>query len=239
MVETTTLAGTVDFSFWGLFIQADFVVKSVIIMLIASSIWSWTIIIDKFLRFKKLTLLATRFEKRFWDGEPLDDMLVRAKKRPEDPIANVFATALNEWKRITSKKEESDASHISVQERLERLLQLRIEKEMSHLEKYMGFLATVGSTAPFVGLFGTVWGIMNSFRMIGMMNNTSLSVVAPGIAEALFATALGLIAAIPAVVGYNKLSDDLSRYAARLEFFSAELVSILLRQLEDTNANKK
>ena len=242
-ITQTTLAGSAptDFSWIGLFMHADIVVKIVMFMLIMASVWSWAIIFDKLIKLKKLRAQADAFEKRFWSGKSLEELFEQSQAQAEqDPMSKVFVTAMHEWRRAISKKLISENNQqISLQKRIEKLVELTIQKEMEHIERFTSFLASTGATAPFVGLFGTVWGIMNSFKMIGQTQATSLSVVAPGIAEALFATAIGLVAAIPAVLAYNKISNDIGRYASRLEFFSAELMSLLSRQLDEYSTHTK
>ncbi|MBL1146901.1 MAG: protein TolQ [Pseudomonadota bacterium] len=240
-VDSAKLAGTAlqhDMSMWGLFMQADIVVKSVMLMLVLASIWSWAIILDKWASFKSLNAKANKFESSFWSGEPLEQLYKRIHGHAADPMARTFCAAMNEWT-LSSDNARTGALSASLQQRIDRSMATSINREVNYLERYMTFLATVGSTAPFVGLFGTVWGIMNSFSAIAGSQNTSLAVVAPGIAEALFATALGLIAAIPAVVAYNKFSTDLSRYADKLDAFSSEFSSILSRHLEQQEARTK
>lgn len=235
-VNAVDLGGSVpdhDLSMIGLFFQADIIVKAVMIMLVIASVWCWAIIIEKRTILTKLTRRARKFEDAFWSGEPLDKLYQRIKKSPHDPLLKTFAAGMEEWQNTASSgipdKEELQAS---LRQRVERAMSVTIGREMERLEKGMTFLATVGSTAPFIGLFGTVWGIMNSFTAIAQSNNTSLAVVAPGIAEALFATALGLVAAIPAVVAYNGYSNRFGRYAARLDAFVTEFTAILSRHLE-------
>lgn len=235
-VDTTILDGSVaahDMSMVGLFMQADIIVKAVMIMLIIASVWCWAIILEKRATLGKLTRRAKKFEDAFWSGEPLDKLYQRIKKSPHDPLLKTFSAGMEEWQNTVSggipAREELQAS---LRQRVERAMSVTIGREMERLEKGMTFLATVGSTAPFIGLFGTVWGIMNSFTAIAQSNNTSLAVVAPGIAEALFATALGLVAAIPAVVAYNGFSNRFGRYAARLDAFVTEFTAILSRHLE-------
>lgn len=226
-----------DLSVWGLFLQADLIVKAVMLMLLIASVWSWAIIFDKWVTFKGLYVKANRFERSFWSGEALEKIFQRIQNKASDPMARTFCAGMNEWQLTMEGKSGVDGSlRAGLQQRIERAMSTTISREISLLEKYMTFLATVGSTAPFVGLFGTVWGIMNSFAAIAGSQNTSLAVVAPGIAEALFATALGLVAAIPAVVAYNKFSTDLNRYADRLDGFAAEFSSILGRHLEQQEA---
>ncbi len=238
-VQSAALAGSVsgDLSIWGLFLQADFIVKAVMIALILASFWCWAIIFEKIMRMRRLRRQASQFEESFWSGGSLDDLFDRIGSRPIDPMSAIFSSAMREWRRSTSRGgRDGEASHQSLSERIDRVMQITLNRELEQLERYMTFLASVGSTAPFVGLFGTVWGIMNSFTAIALSKNTSLAVVAPGIAEALFATALGLVAAIPAVIAYNKLSTDINRYAGRLEAFAGEFGAILSRQSEDDGA---
>jgi biopolymer transport protein TolQ len=223
-----------SFSTWSLFEQADLIVKCVMLVLLAASLWSWGIIFAKVMTVRRLTRDANAFEESFWSGGSIDDLYDRIGNRPTDPLAATFAAAMLEWRRSAARGLiVAGGLQASLKERIERLMNVTILREMERVERYMTFLATVGSTAPFVGLFGTVWGIMNSFEGIAASKNTSLVVVAPGIAEALFTTAMGLIAAIPAVIGYNKITTDLGRYSVRLENFSGEFSAILSRQLEE------
>ncbi|CAN1606869.1 TolQ Biopolymer transport proteins [Candidatus Pelagibacterales bacterium] len=208
-----------NFSFFSLFLKADFVVKFVIIILIAASIYSWAIIIEKYKLFKKINGSSSFFEDQFWSSKSADSLYKKLEGYNEDPMANVFKAGMD----FMIKNKSRSAS---TQERVLQALSSSIDKEMGIVEKKLTFLATVGSTAPFIGLFGTVWGIMNSFQSIAISKNTSLAIVAPGIAEALFATALGLLAAIPAVVAYNKFTSDSRRYSTRLENFSQSFISI-------------
>ncbi|CAN1593842.1 MAG: hypothetical protein RIT01_415 [Pseudomonadota bacterium] len=208
-----------NFSFFSLFLKADFVVKFVIIILIAASIYSWAIIIEKYKLFKKINGSSSFFEDQFWSSKSADSLYKKLEGYNEDPMANVFKAGMD----FMIKNKSRSAS---TQERVLQALSSSIDKEMEIVEKKLTFLATVGSTAPFIGLFGTVWGIMNSFQSIAISKNTSLAIVAPGIAEALFATALGLLAAIPAVVAYNKFTSDSRRYSTRLENFSQSFISI-------------
>jgi len=235
-IQTAALAGSHgahDLSVWGLFLQADLIVKTIMLILMGSSVWSWAIIIDKWMTFKSLDIKANRFESSFWSGEALEKIYKNIHNKATDPMARIFCAGMNEWK-LTAEAGGSFAGDLraSLQQRIDRAMATSINREVNMLERYMTFLGTVGSTAPFIGLFGTVWGIMNSFAAIAGAQNTSLAVVAPGIAEALFATALGLVAAIPAVVAYNKFATDLGRYGDRLEAFSAEFSSILSRHFE-------
>ncbi|MBV8166333.1 MAG: protein TolQ [Alphaproteobacteria bacterium] len=222
-------------SLWTLFIQADIVVKVVMVMLLFASFWCWAIIFDKLMKLRHLVNQADEFEDSFWSGGSLEDLYDRVGNRPVDPMSAVFAAAMREWRRSAAKglATNPNASRANLQQRIDRVMSVTVGRELERLEKYLPFLASVGSTAPFVGLFGTVWGIMNSFTAIAAQKNTSLAVVAPGIAEALFATALGLVAAIPAVLAYNKISNDLGRYANRLEAFAGEFSAILSRQLDE------
>lgn len=235
VVDTVTLAGTAahGLSPWALFLNADWVVKAVMLMLLAASVWSWAIIFEKTISLHRLNNRANRFEQAFWSGGAVDDLYDRIGGQPPDPMSAVFVAAMREWRRVTARHPGDNAPFDTVGERIERVMQLTAGRELERIERYMTFLASTGSTAPFVGLFGTVWGIMNSFEAIGATKNTSLAVVAPGIAEALFATALGLLAAIPAVLAYNKLSRDLDRYAGRVNGFAGEFLAILSRQIED------
>ncbi|MFQ5984861.1 MAG: protein TolQ [Alphaproteobacteria bacterium] len=237
-IEAFAVAGSVagsDLSVWALFLQADPVVKAVMLILVLASFWCWTIIFEKSMRFRRLRGLAEEFEENFWSGLSLEELYERIGNRPDHPMAAVFAAAMAEWRRSVARGfvPKEDRLRVGLQERVNQAMQVTLDRELELLERFIGFLATVGSTAPFVGLFGTVWGIMNSFQSIAASKNTSLAVVAPGIAEALFATALGLVAAIPAVIAYNKLSSDLARYGSRLETFSAEFSAVLSRQLEE------
>jgi biopolymer transport protein TolQ len=236
-VQTAALAGSVaayDLSFWSLFLRADVIVKLVMTALALSSFWCWTVIFEKSLRIRRVNTRTAQFEESFWSGGSLDELYDRVGGRPLDPMTAVFSAAMAEWRRALSRGRIKDESaKQTLKERTERVMAITVTREMERLERYMTFLASVGSTAPFVGLFGTVWGIMNSFQSIAISKNTSLAVVAPGIAEALFATALGLVAAVPAVVAYNKISGDLARYAARLEAFAGEFSAVLSRQLEE------
>jgi len=236
-VQSVELAGTVaqhDLSMVTLFLRADIIVKFVMVALLGASFWCWAIIFDKILRLRQLYARADHFEETFWSGGSLEELYDRIGSRPLDPMSAVFVAAMREWRRSAAKG-LSDREHArgALPGRIDRVMHVTVGREMDALERHIGVLASVGSTAPFIGLFGTVWGIMNSFQSIAATKNTSLAVVAPGIAEALFATALGLVAAIPAVIAYNKISNDLDRYAKRLENFSGEFGAILSRQLEE------
>jgi biopolymer transport protein TolQ len=221
-----------DLSLWALFLQADWVVKGVMILLLLASVWVWAIVFEKMTALRRVNRAADGFEDRFWSGGSLEELFAREGEEPAHPLAAVFGAAMREWRRSAARNLTSDLAVTGLKERVERAMVVSIQREMDRLERWMVFLATVGSAAPFIGLFGTVWGIMNSFSAIAGMQNTSLAVVAPGIAEALFATAIGLIAAIPATIAYNKLATDLARFAGRLEAFSAEFAAILSRQSE-------
>ena len=240
-VDAATLAATTahDLSMMGLFLQADLIVKSVMIALILASIWCWAVIIAKRSTLKRLNKKANIFEDSFWSGEPLDKIYQRVKNSKPDPMLTTFSAGMEEWQQgIAGGVPVKESMQASLRQRVERAMNVTIGREISALEKGMTFLASVGSTAPFIGLFGTVWGIMNSFASIAATNNTSLAVVAPGIAEALFATALGLVAAIPAVVAYNVFSNGINRYADRLEGFADEFSAILSRHLDSQDSLK-
>lgn len=219
-----------DFSFLKLFMMADWVVKSVMLILIAASIWSWAIAVDKIITFVTLKRRAADFEETFWSGRTLDELSQGLAKDARDPMARVFAAAMREWEESKSGTRSELAMH-STHERIDRVMTLVVNREISKVERGMSVLATVASASVFIGLFGTVWGIMNAFRAIAATQNTNLSVVAPGIAEALFATALGLIAAIPALIFYNIFSSDIEKYSSRLEGYADELSAILSRKL--------
>ena len=220
-----------DFSMFGLFMQADAVVKSVIIILIIASIYSWNVIVSKILRMRQLKKLEKEFEEIFWSGNSFEDLYQTLNFNKTDPKSKIFCAAILEWKKSKPKSDESLDLN-SLKDRMQRSMYVIFNKESENVEKNLTFLATAGSTAPFIGLFGTVWGIMNSFKSIAIAQNTNLAVVAPGIAEALFATALGLFVAIPAVVAYNKISNDISKYFISLETFMDEFTTIFFRQLE-------
>jgi biopolymer transport protein TolQ len=233
-VNTAALAApsAANLSLWNLFLEADVVVKLVMLILLLASVWVWAIIIEKSISLRRVNREANVFEDEFWSGGSLDTLYDREGVDPTHPIAAVFGAAMSEWKR-TARIAGTEIGKTSVRERVDRAMNVTIMREMDRLERFMIFLASVGSTAPFIGLFGTVWGIMHSFSAIAAMHNTDLAVVAPGIAEALFATAIGLVAAIPAVLAYNKLSNDLARFASRLEGFGSEFSAILSRQTEE------
>ena len=220
-----------DFSMFGLFMQADIVVKSVIIILILASIYSWNVIVSKILRMRQLKKLEREFEEIFWSGNSFEDLYETLNFNKTDPKSKIFCAAILEWKKSKTQFDENLDIN-SLKDRMQRSMYVVFNKESENVEKNLTFLATAGSTAPFIGLFGTVWGIMNSFKSIAIAQNTNLAVVAPGIAEALFATALGLFVAIPAVVAYNKISNDISKYFVSLETFMDEFTTIFFRQIE-------
>jgi len=241
-MDTTTAVASVapvapqvvDFSLIALFLSASWVVKIVMIGLLGASVWCWAIIIDRSLLFTRVSRAMTQFERVFWSGQSLEELYQQMADRPATGLGSIFVAAMKEWKR---SHEQGASSYIGVQARLEKVLDVAISRESDGLERGLRFLATVGSSAPFVGLFGTVWGIMSSFQSIAASKSTNLAVVAPGIAEALFATALGLLAAIPAVIAYNKLSGDANKMIGRLEGFADEFSTILSRQLEARGNN--
>ena len=217
--QAVGLASSADFSLVNLFIRADIVVKSVIIYLIACSIYSWAVIIEKFRLFKKINISTEEFETKFWNSKSAETFYNNLPANLDDPMALIFKDAMQN---LLKRRSKTDLNN-----RMTTMLETGIEKQMSKISKGFTFLATVGSTAPFIGLFGTVWGIMNSFQSIAISRNTSLAIVAPGIAEALFATALGLLAAIPAVVAYNKFNNDSAKYSQKLENFSKRFLTII------------
>ena len=217
--QAVGLASSADFSLMNLFIRADIVVKSVIILLIACSVYSWAVIIDKLRLFKKINLSTEEFEAKFWNSKSAETFYNNLPANVEDPMALIFRDAMQS---LLKRKSKTD-----VTSRMTTMLETGIEKQISKISNGFTFLATVGSTAPFIGLFGTVWGIMNSFQSIAISRNTSLAIVAPGIAEALFATALGLLAAIPAVIAYNKFNNDTIKYTQKLENFSKRFLTII------------
>ena len=217
--QAVGLASSTDFSILQLFIRADIIVKSVIIILIVSSIYSWAIIFEKIKLFKKINKSTDEFENKFWKSKSAESFYNSLPSNINDPMANLFKNSMQ----VLLKSKRSS----NLDEKMSRMLEINVEQQMEKIDKSYTFLATVGSTAPFIGLFGTVWGIMNSFQSIAISRNTSLAIVAPGIAEALFATALGLLAAIPAVVAYNKFSSDSKKYSQKLENFSKRFLSII------------
>ena len=219
--QVVGLGGATDFSLVQLFLRADFVVKSVIIILIAASIYSWALIFEKQRLFKKIEKSTNNFEEKFWKSKSAENFYNNLSNKGQDPLTNIFQSAMVELIKTKSKSSSVQSARVS------RVLEISVNKEINLIEKHFTFLATVGSTAPFIGLFGTVWGIMNSFQSIAISRNTSLAIVAPGIAEALFATALGLLAAVPAVIAYNKFNSDSKKYSDRIENFSKRFISII------------
>ncbi len=238
-VSSAALAGSTmgDMSVWGMFMQADLVVKAVMISLLFASFWSWALIFEKMARFGDVRRKAHRFERDFWASDALDVFYDKIKKRANHPFAVVFCAAMDEWFRSgKNARRKTSALAANGLDRITKIMSVSRNRELEKIERGLGFLATVGSAAPFVGLFGTVWGIMNSFQSIAYSNNTSLAVVAPGIAEALLATAIGLFAAIPAVVAYNKFSGELAKFAGKIEDFEIEFAALLSRQSDEASA---
>jgi len=217
---------------WTLFLQADPVVKGVMLILAVASVWSWAIAVDKWLQFGELEQNARKFEREFWSGRSLDDLEERGGDRPRDALARVYAAASREWREARRTGTGGENAQLML-DRVDRLMQAQISRELGRASRNMGVLASVGASAPFIGLFGTVWGIMNAFTNIAAQQQTNLAVVAPGIAEALFATALGLVAAIPAVIFFNKFTGDLDRFGDRLDTFSDEVAARLSRRLSE------
>ena len=217
--QAVGLASNTDFAITSLFLRADFIVKSVIIILVASSVYSWAIIFDKFMMFRRINKDSQKFEDRFWKSKSAETFYNSLPETLDNPMAQLFKDSMQAVMKSRSRT--------NINQRLENILAVNVEKQMHIVNAKFTFLATVGSTAPFIGLFGTVWGIMNSFQSIAISRNTSLAIVAPGIAEALFATALGLLAAIPAVIAYNKFGNDSKKYSQKLENFSKRFVSII------------
>jgi biopolymer transport protein TolQ len=219
--QVVGLGGVNDFSLWQLFLRADFVVKFVILLLLSSSIYSWALIFNKYKLFKKINLSTSEFENKFWKAKSAESLNNSLPNKIDDPLTKIFRQAMNELVKTKSKTSAVQSA------RVERVMEISTDGQINEIESNFTFLATIGSTAPFIGLFGTVWGIMNSFQSIAISRNTSLAIVAPGIAEALFATALGLLAAIPAVVAYNKFNSDSKKYTARIENFCKRFLSIV------------
>lgn len=230
LVQTTLAAPQGDISFFALFWQAHIVVKLVMIGLLAASVWCWAIIFDKIILLKRTSRQMDRFENVFWSGQSLEDLYGTLQNRTNHSLSALFVAAMREWKR---SHEGARPAIGSLQQRIDRVMDLTIQREADRLEAKLLVLATIGSAGPFIGLFGTVWGIMTAFQAIAASESTNLAVVAPGIAEALFATALGLVAAIPAVIAYNKLSSDVGKSVARMEGFADEFSSILSRQIDE------
>lgn len=237
LLQVAGLGGSVpthDLSVWGLFMQADFVVKLVMLSLLAASVWTWAIIFDKANKLRRMKAAATEFEEQFWSGGSLDALYDKVSGNANDPFSAVFAAGMREWRHANERGLAGPgAIKANLAQRMERVMSVTVGREMANAERYMTVLASVGSAGPFVGLFGTVWGIMGAFTNIAAQQNTSLAVVAPGIAEALFATAIGLVAAIPAVIAYNIFSSDIGRFGDRLDSFVTEFSAILQRHLEE------
>jgi biopolymer transport protein TolQ len=231
--EGAAMVANQGLSMFSLFAQASWVVKSIIVLLIGCSFWSWTVMFAKFTMLSKLKKNASRFEEAFWNSGSIDVFFENINTKSSDPFVSVFITGMKEWKRA-KEKIKTEIGSISLGDRVIRIMEVTIGREIDYLEQHLGFLATIGSTAPFIGLFGTVWGIMNSFEAIGISQNTNLAAVAPGIAEALFTTALGLVVTIPAVVAYNKIANEINRYRSRLEAFVDEFSAIISLQMEDS-----
>ena len=232
IIETTDVGTQISFTPWDMFTNAGTVVQIVMILLIMASIWSWAIIVSKFRLMYAIKKGADAFEETFWSGNSLEDILGKIGRTPDNPLAKVFVAAMNEWQKSMAGK-GSVQDRMSIQERLHKVMRVTLNREMATIERHTSYLASVGSVSPFVGLFGTVWGIMNAFQSIAVTSNTSLAVVAPGIAEALLATALGLGAAIPAVIFYNRIVNEINRFAVRLEGFTDEFSAFLSRQLDE------
>ena len=231
MNEAVSVADNIDISIWGLVLQADLVVRIVMLLLLILSIFSWAIIFEKITRIKTLNKLANNFENTFWSGIKIEKIKDDIGINPMHPMETIFLAGIKEWELNTKNKGHNILDLQILEQRIERSMASALNKEMEVLEKNTNFLATTGSSAPFIGLFGTVWGIMNSFQSIATAKNTSLAIVAPGIAEALLATAFGLLAAIPAVIFFNKISSDTNRYGSRLEVFLNDFTTILSRQV--------
>jgi biopolymer transport protein TolQ len=237
-VDTVQSEGSLEpsvggFSVVSIFMRADPLVKMVLVVLLLASLWSWTIIINKALALSNLRRRATKFEKLFWSGQSLDELFAQFASKSDHPFAAVFVSGVREWRRAFEHGAPREGAVAGVKDRVEKAMSVTISRESDAIESQIGFLATVANTAPFVGLFGTVWGIMNSFAAIAARHDTTLAVVAPGIAEALFATAMGLLAAIPAAIFYNKYVNEIGRYTNRLDAFADELSGILSRQLDE------
>ena len=226
-------SGGGNFSIVESFLRADVIVKTVMVLLLLASLWSWAIIINKWITLGGLKRKAARFEKIFWSGQSLDELYQQFAARNDHPLAAMFVAALREWRRAFEAGAPCENQIPGIKERIDKAMSVTIIRETDGIERQLGFLATVGSVAPFIGLFGTVWGIMNSFTAIAARHDTTLAVVAPGIAEALFATAMGLFAAVPAVIFYNRFVNEIGRYSNRLEAFADEFSAILSRQLEE------
>jgi len=232
-VQSGDQASVGGISVVALFMHADVVVKTAMLLLLAASLWSWAIIINKGLALASLNRRAAKFEKIFWSGQSIDQLFAQIAAHSDHPFAAVFVSGVREWRRAFEHGAPREGAIAGIKDRVEKAMSVTISRESDAIEGQLGFLATVASTAPFVGLFGTVWGIMNSFSAIAARHDTTLAVVAPGIAEALFATAMGLLAAIPAAIFYNRYVNQISRYSNRLDAFADELSAILSRQLDE------
>jgi biopolymer transport protein TolQ len=236
-MDTATLASPVtQLSVWALFWQADWIVKLVMIGLLGASVWTWAIIFDKLVSYNRMRAALNRFEQVFWSGQSLEELYRTLSDRKTTGMGSIFVAAMREWKKSFEKGAKSP---LALQTRIDKAMDLALTREMERIEGRLGFLATVGSASPFIGLFGTVVGIMTSFQAIAGSKSTSLAVVAPGIAEALLATALGLLAAIPAVIAYNKLTSDANKIGVRMEGFSDEFSAILSRQIDEKVAQQR
>jgi biopolymer transport protein TolQ len=229
----TALTGSGGFNLVSMFLTSGFVVQGVMLMLLLASLWSWAIIFTKLLALGALKRKAAKFEKLFWSGQSLDDLYQQIAPKTDHPMAAIFVAALREWRRAFEGGNPRESQVAGVKERIEKSMNVTILRETDGIERQLGFLATVGSVSPFIGLFGTVWGIMNAFNAIAARHDTTLAVVAPGIAEALFTTAMGLLAAVPAVIFYNRYVNEIGRYVNRLDAFAEEFSAILSRQLDE------
>ncbi len=234
-VEATT---RVTMSLWGMFEHSDIFMKILMIGLLLASVWSWAIIIDKVRAFRRIRERSAAFERKFWSGTSLEALYEKLDGKPTDPLSAIFIAAMKEWKRSSRNKKEILVKGVNVQERIDKVMQIAIDREVEALSNQMIFLASTGSVSPLLGLFGTVWGIMDSFQSIGVTKNTNITAVAPGVAEALLTTAVGLVAAIPAVVAYNKFSNDIERFTNQMETFAGELSAIISRQIESVGGGE-
>ena len=233
VVQVAQGAASAQFDVWALFMRADIIVKTVMVGLAIASFWSWTIIFDKLGLLGRMRRRADQFAEKFWSGASLDGLFTQVSRRPDNPMSAIFVAAMTEWRKTFEGGNVSIAQSENVRQRIDKVMNVTLNREVATLERRLGFLATTGATAPFVGLFGTVWGIMNSFRAIAVSHDTNLAVVAPGIAEALFATALGLVAAVPAVIFFNRFSNEINRFAIKLEGFADDFSVILSRQFDE------
>ncbi|MDR0624927.1 MAG: protein TolQ [Holosporales bacterium] len=233
-ITTKIVSSSQDMSVFGLFCKAEFLVQFIIVGLLLASVWSWTIIINKIQHIKRREIAANAFEELFWNSDSLENLYVRINNRPTDPLMTMFCAAMREWRHAIAKGPPPPNQQHSLEQRIDRVMQLAITREISDLERYCSFLATLGSNGMIIGLFGTVLGIMHSFQPIASQQSANLAVVAPGIAEALLATAVGLIAAIPAAIAYNYISNSINRYISRLDVFANEIGAIIARQLSES-----